>query len=105
MIHDRVEAFRTDQQEPTETYHDLAPVPHHLFEGVLYGSYHQALMLDLLLSKEAWWRRGAARGARRACCPAERSGPGQGSVRAWVVSLEVGAVVGLLAQDGRGQGG
>lgn len=80
-------------------------VSHHLFEGVLYGSYHQALVLDLLLGKEARRRRGVARGSRCTCGPAQRSGPGQGSVRARGVSLEVGVVVGLLAQDGRGQGG
>ena len=78
---------------------------HHLFEGVLYGSDHQALVLDLLLGEEARRRRGAARGARRARGPAQRGGPGQGSVRARGVSLEVGVAVGLLAHDGRGRGG
>lgn len=94
-----------DRDEWTETHYNLAPVSHHLFEGVLYGSYHQALMLDLLLREEARRRRGAARGTRCSCGAAQRSGPRQGSVRAWGVTLEVGVVVGLLAQDGRGRGG
>ncbi len=84
---------------------DLAPVSHHLFEGVLYGSDHQALMLDLLFDEEAWRRRRAARGARRTRSPSQRSGPGQSSVRAWRVSLEVGVVVRFLAQHGRRRGG
>lgn len=78
----------------------MSPISHHLFEGVLYGSNHQALVLDLLLSKKAWWRRGAARGAWCTCGPTQGSSPGQGTVRS--VSLEVGITVWLLAQHGGG---
>lgn len=95
----------TDQVEWTKLYYDLTPFSHHLFEGVLYGSNHQAFMLDLLLRKETrgWWS--VAGRTRRPCSPAQRSGSCQGTVRAWGVSLEVGVVVGLLAQHSGWQGG
>lgn len=93
------------QQCDYQIHPDFATVSHHLFEGVLYGSYHQALVLDLLLGEEARRRRGAARGARRARCAPQRGGPSEGAVRAWGVSLEVGVVIGLLPHDGGGQGG
>lgn len=32
---------------------------HHLLEGVLHGSHHQAIVLDLLLCEEPLWWRGA----------------------------------------------
>lgn len=107
MMHDRVNpvSVKHCQDDWTKICGDLAPAPHHLFEGVLYGSYHQAFVQDLLLSEEARRRRGVARGPRRTCGPAQRSGPGQRSVRDWNVALEVGVVVGLLAKDGRGRGG
>lgn len=82
-------------------HHDLAALSHHLFEGVLNGSYHQALVLDLLLCEEARrGRRRAARGTGRACCPSQRGGARQGAVRARDASLEVGVVVGLFPQHG-----
>lgn len=82
------------------------PPSHHLFEGVLYGSDHQALMLDLLLVEEARRRRRAAGGARGSRGTAQRGGPRQCPVRARGVSLEVGVVaVRLLPQDGGGRRG
>lgn len=100
-----VTAFRTDQDEWTRTRGDSVPAAHHLFECVLDGSYHQALVLDLLLAEEARRRRGAGRGAGRTRGPAQRSGPGQCSVGAGGVSLEVGVAVGLLPQQGGRRGG
>lgn len=79
---------------------------HHLLEGVLYSSYHQALVLDLLLVEEAWRRWRAARGTRCPRGPTHWGGPCQGPMRAWGVSLEVGvAAIRLLPQHGRGRWG
>lgn len=72
---------------------------YHVFEGVLHGSNHQALMWNFLLRKEA--RGWGARWTRSPCGAPERGGPGKGAL--WRRSEVV--IYGFLAKAGGWQQG